>query len=173
VKSLRSDLATTVSALPPLPDIHRYARTANHRRHYHRLRHWPPGLIAIGDAVCVFNPVYAQGMTVAALEALALRNLLRHRHRRNFTTRFQHHQARLTAWPWLLATIGDTGWHTEQPAITTRLAQWYLNRWRHHIPHDPTMFRHFAQLTNMLSGPTILFRPRHLARILLTGPGSD
>jgi 2-polyprenyl-6-methoxyphenol hydroxylase-like FAD-dependent oxidoreductase len=73
-----------------LPDIHRLihdaepcsdialfrvARTV--RRHYQKLARIPAGIVAMGDAICAFNPVFAQGMTVAALEALELREVLR------------------------------------------------------------------------------------------------
>jgi 2-polyprenyl-6-methoxyphenol hydroxylase-like FAD-dependent oxidoreductase len=50
------------------------------RRHYDRLENWPRGLLPMADAVCRFNPVYGQGMTAAAKEAVLLRELLDSRH---------------------------------------------------------------------------------------------
>ena len=57
-------------------DISRYAFPQSRWRHFERVPDWPRGLLPIGDAVCVFNPVYGQGMSVAAQEAVLLRRLL-------------------------------------------------------------------------------------------------
>ncbi|GGV56244.1 FAD-dependent monooxygenase [Streptomyces spectabilis] len=169
--SLGHNLADLLKPLDPVSTVHAYRHTANRRRRYHRLRRWPDGLIALGDAVCVFNPVYAQGMAVAALEASALRTMLaRHTHGdlRGFSRRYQRRLARITAWPWLLATLGDTGWQAGAPSPTARTGQWYLTQWIRRLPQDQEMYVDFIRMTNMLVSPAVLVRPRHLARILFT-----
>jgi 2-polyprenyl-6-methoxyphenol hydroxylase-like FAD-dependent oxidoreductase len=44
--------------------------------HFEKLADWPRGLVPLGDALCRFNPVYGQGMSSAALQAVLLRDLL-------------------------------------------------------------------------------------------------
>ncbi|MDD9206184.1 hypothetical protein PU560_06840, partial [Georgenia sp. 10Sc9-8] len=61
----------------PVTDVAVHRQTGNRRHHVERLRDWPAGLLVLGDALCAFNPVYGQGVTVAAMEAVALRKALR------------------------------------------------------------------------------------------------
>ena len=106
-----------------------YRRTENVRRYYEQLPRFLEGLITLGDAVCAFNPVYGQGMTVAALGAKALDECLRDQRRwrpagelAGLAERFQKQLGRVVATPWLLATGEDFG--TRPPRAGRR-------RWPH------------------------------------------
>ncbi len=59
-----------------LSDVARYGFPENVLRHFERIDAFPRGLLPIADAICRFNPVYGQGMSVAALEACLLKGLL-------------------------------------------------------------------------------------------------
>jgi 2-polyprenyl-6-methoxyphenol hydroxylase-like FAD-dependent oxidoreductase len=60
-------------------EIVRFAFPASVWRHFERLDAFPRGLLPLGDGICRFNPIYSQGMSVAAQEACALRQLLSER----------------------------------------------------------------------------------------------
>ncbi|MGA8713614.1 MAG: hypothetical protein WB647_11405 [Roseiarcus sp.] len=65
-----------IKTAKPLGDIVRYNFPASVWRHFDRLDRFPGGLIPLGDSVCRFNPVFGQGMSVAAIEAVTLGRLL-------------------------------------------------------------------------------------------------
>jgi len=62
-----------------LGDIARFGFSVSTRRHYDALPELPAGLVPLGDAMCRFNPIYGQGMSVAAQEAVGLGRLLERR----------------------------------------------------------------------------------------------
>ena len=76
-KSLRTlTIYEAIRELKPIGPIMRYLLPHSVRRHFETSKYFPKGLLPIGDAICRFNPVFGQGMTVAAQEAVILRRLL-------------------------------------------------------------------------------------------------
>ncbi len=89
-------------------DITRYRFPSSVQRHYERLESFPEGLLVIGDAICSFNPVYGQGMSAAALQVDALRELLASASSLDgLATAFFPKAAELIQTPWNLAASQD------------------------------------------------------------------
>src|SRR5262249_59103455 len=112
-RSLRSlTLYETIADARPATPIWGYRHTANHRRHYERLTTLPAGLVAVGDSLCAFNPIYGQGMTVAAMQATALGDLYHRRVRvpsdaARLSRSAQRAMARIAGRGWLVSASED------------------------------------------------------------------
>ncbi|MGW1070577.1 FAD-dependent oxidoreductase [Streptomyces aureus] len=65
-----------IASAEPVTDVVLSRSTRNGRRFFEKARVWPEGFIVLGDAVATYNPVYGQGMSVAALGAKALQEEL-------------------------------------------------------------------------------------------------
>ncbi|MEE4689065.1 FAD-dependent monooxygenase [Pseudomonas alliivorans] len=63
------DIHEVIREAEPLSEVFTFKMPGSRRTHYDRLDHWPEGLLVAGDALSSMNPLYSQGMTIAALEA--------------------------------------------------------------------------------------------------------
>lgn len=169
-RSLRSPiLYEAIVAAQPLSPIAGYQRTENQLRHYERLDRRPECLLVLGDAVCAFNPIYGQGMTVAALAALNLDRCLKAQRRRKpdgdlagLAARFQRRLARANVTPWLLATGEDLRFPTTvggQTGRAMRLVHGYLDKVIAASADDRHVSRVFTRVLHMLVPPVALLRP--------------
>jgi hypothetical protein len=114
-------LAALVAELEPVgePALHR--QTANRRHRYGRARTWPGGLLVVGDALCAFDPLYGQGITVGACQALVLREALQ-RPGPLRTRAVQRRIAAVADLPWSVATTEDARYLPERrPRLGARL----------------------------------------------------
>lgn len=150
-----------------LGEIHTHRFPANLRRRYDRLRRFPHGLVVVGDAVSSFNPVYGQGMTVAALEALALQDALRRggdvaaRHRREAAAR--------VATAWEFAVGSDLGMPVScvpgKRPLRVRASTAYVNAFQAAAERDQELAWRFLRVTGFDEPMWRLFSPDSLGRI--------
>ena len=136
------------------------------RHRYERLPRFPDGLLVVGDAVCSFNPIYGQGMSVAALEALALRRHLR-RGVVPQPRRWFRELARVVDVPWEIAVGGDLAFPGVQGRRTTklRLGNAYLARFHAAATRDADLAGVFMRVAGLVAPPRSLLRPGVAARV--------
>ncbi|MFI0811958.1 FAD-dependent oxidoreductase [Streptomyces echinatus] len=149
---------------------HRYTNTDNQWRPYHAVKDWPDRLVAVGDAVCVFNPVYGQGLTVAAMEAELLQRMLTGRRASKdldgVAGAFQKKLGRLLLGPWTLSTNSDLMWNPKGRPLPARFAHWYNTRLFHVAVKDPAVWAKFVRVVNMVASPALLFHPAVALKVL-------
>jgi 2-polyprenyl-6-methoxyphenol hydroxylase-like FAD-dependent oxidoreductase len=168
VKTLSApEIYEAVRNAEPLDDAVTFRFPASVRRRYERLARFPDGLLVIGDGVCSFNPVYGQGMTVAALEAIALRNLLRLGAEPQ-PRRFFRDIALTINSPWDISAGGDLAFPgVEGPRnLKTRLGNAYMARLHAAAVNDADVTRAFFRVAGLVDPPQALMRPGLILRVL-------
>ncbi|ABA21447.1 conserved hypothetical protein [Trichormus variabilis ATCC 29413] len=160
----------------PISPIYGYQRTENRWCHYEQLTKLPENFVVLGDAVCAFNPVYGQGMTVATIGALTLDKCLgqqnqwrSHKNLTGLARRFQKQLAKINEVPWMMATSDDFRWSTTEggkPSLITRLMHWYLDQVMQTASENPQVYQVFIEVIHFLKPPTAFFHPSVLAQVL-------
>jgi 2-polyprenyl-6-methoxyphenol hydroxylase-like FAD-dependent oxidoreductase len=167
------DLYNMVRDREPLGQISSYRFPANRHFHYERMKEFPPGYLVMGDAICSFNPIYGQGMSVALAEARALDKCLAVGDAA-LALRFFRKVTRIVAGPWAIATGEDYRY----PAVEGRrppgfaLVSRYMERAHRAATRDPVVLRRFFEVASLLAPPPALMSPAIAWRVLLGGVGA-
>jgi 2-polyprenyl-6-methoxyphenol hydroxylase-like FAD-dependent oxidoreductase len=172
-RSLRSPLmADAIAQAEPLGPIYGYQRTENRLRHYEKLSRLPGQLLALGDAVCAFNPIYGQGMSTAALGSLVLERCLRadpDSSRPGWSARFYRQLARSNSPVWLMSTGEDFRYPTTvggSRTPLTRALHWYLDQVNAASNAQFSVAESLVEVVHLLKPPISLFRPQIARHVL-------
>ncbi|BDH10543.1 NAD(P)/FAD-dependent oxidoreductase [Streptomyces hygroscopicus] len=148
-------------------DVRTFHFQESRRRDFTRLRRFPGGLVAVGDSVASVNPVYGQGLTLAALQASCLAAALR-------AGAAPHDPA----WEYFrrAGVVVDAAWQVSatadlaQPHVKGpyprgyRLVRWAGDKIMEASVIDSRVNQAFMDVVHMRRHPNTLTRPRLLAR---------
>ncbi|MGH3765515.1 MAG: FAD-dependent oxidoreductase [Pseudonocardiaceae bacterium] len=159
------DISDAIVGAEPLDNPVAFRFPAAVRRRYEDLHDFPEGLLVLGDAVCSFNPVYGQGMTVAANQALVLRRLLSHRPNPP-PGRYFRAIAKTVDQPWEFAVGADLALPgvPGTPTRRIRIANAYLPRLLAAASSDAALGTAYIRVLGLLDRAESLLRPDRVLR---------
>lgn len=161
------DIAEAFRGLTPVAPAVSFRFAESRWRRYDKLSRFPARLLVIGDAICSVNPAYAQGMSVTALQSLALRGALA-KGQPVDSRQFFRAAAKATAGAWQIAAGADLAL-PEVPGrrvLVDRLINRYVSRVQAVAAHDEVIAAAFVRVAALVEPPPTLMRPDRLFRVL-------
>jgi 2-polyprenyl-6-methoxyphenol hydroxylase-like FAD-dependent oxidoreductase len=170
----RPEIFKVIRDAEPLTPLTPYKFVSSLRRYYEKLPRFPEGYLVYGDALCSFDPVYGQGMTVACLESLALRECLE-KGPRGIAGRFFRRASQFIETPWQIAVGSDlqhprvVGRRTAQ----VRFVNWYIARFYQAAQRDAVLACKFLEVANLIQQPSALLSPGNVLKVWNGRPKGD
>lgn len=160
-----------MKASKPLSPVYLYCGNENRKRDYEKLTPYPENLLVMGHASCAFNPVYAQGMTMSAIEAQILATQLKHPSAMRYSgwcQRVQQKLASAEAMPWSMATDMDRRYLTQDQSANRlqRFSDWYQEQILQLVTKDAAAYRQMMAVTHMLKSPNSMMAPSLLGKVV-------
>ncbi|CAN5439445.1 hypothetical protein BH20ACT10_BH20ACT10_25630 [soil metagenome] len=150
-----------IKTAKPISPVHGYRRTANRKRHYEKTI-LPENFLVSGDAACVFNPTYGQGMTTAAMSAMALKEALEERKTSNLSRRFHEKQTKAVSPAWTTTANSDRQWSAASVKELTRPRR-FLHRVSGEVmrlaTEDEATAKSLLEVKNLTASPMSLAQP--------------
>jgi 2-polyprenyl-6-methoxyphenol hydroxylase-like FAD-dependent oxidoreductase len=168
VEGLRTPtIYNVIKNAKPIGNVARYRFKASIWRHFERMERFPVGLLPFSDSICRFNPIYGQGMSVAALEALTLQELLKGGSDLfSIAKAFFDAAAKVIDGPWQMAAVPDFIFPTTQgirpPDFMEQLQR--LMALNFLSAEDPTVRKLIFEVQSLLKPPEVLQDREMLAR---------
>ncbi|WP_367318527.1 FAD-dependent oxidoreductase [Streptomyces sp. HUAS ZL42] len=179
VKTLAApEIWETLQHAEPLDEPVAFRFPTTLRRRYEKLTRFPNGLVVVGDAVTCFNPVYAQGMTVAALSALTLRGHLHSGAAPQPLLYFQDLAKNVIDLAWEMTNIIDLSFPgvEGERTLQVKAAQKFLKLVQIAATRDKKVAAAYMRTAGLIDRPESLQKPAFIARVLwnaLRGPAKS
>ena len=159
-------LIAAMRAAEPVSEVAHHHMPSSQWRRYDRMPELPDGLLVCGDAICSVNPIYGQGMTLAALQAVALRESLR-AGGADLARRYFRASAKPIEVAWQMVASLDlafpavAGRRSRWMRIATRLMDWAMAA----SESDLVVAVRFFRVNSLIDSPIRLLHPAFLYRV--------
>lgn len=169
-QSIPTHVLVALRPARPLSDVAVFRHSGARWRRYDQMSRLPNGLLVIGDALCTLNPTHGQGITVAAQQALALRDALAGPEH-ELPRRFFRAAADVIGPTW---AMNRSGQHrapapTSSPrSLSTRLRNWTTTRAMRAAEHDIVLTERMLRVSHLVDPPARLQDPALLGRVLVS-----
>jgi 2-polyprenyl-6-methoxyphenol hydroxylase-like FAD-dependent oxidoreductase len=161
-------LIAAIRTAEPIGELAHHHMPSSQRRRYDKMAALPDGLLVCGDAICSVNPVYGQGMTLAALEAVALRECLRGGGA-DLPRRYYRASAKPIDVAWQMVASSDLafpsveGRRSRWMRIATRLVDWAMTA----CESDAVVAVRFFRVNSLIDSPIRLLHPAFAYRVVV------
>ncbi|MCU5463106.1 MULTISPECIES: FAD-dependent oxidoreductase [Bacillus cereus group] len=166
-----SNVTDFLNKAEAISDIKTYKIPYQVRRRFDLVNDLPERLLVVGDAHCRFDPVFGQGVSVAAMEAHQLHLLLQRRQKldKAFTQQFYKRTAHIIQTPWEMTTT-EISRHPQlkrELSIKQKFQLWYTKQIYQLSATDSDVYIRLVRVMNLIRSPLHLFHPKVLLAVLL------
>ncbi|ALC83914.1 MULTISPECIES: FAD-dependent oxidoreductase [Bacillus] len=164
------DVLQFLEGAEPLSEIKIHRVPYQVRRRFDLAKNIPDGFLIIGDAHCRFDPLFGQGMSVAAMQALELKSSLLQTKKadKGFSQSLHKKISKIIDVPWEMATT-EALRHPEVKGARTFVQpykQWYSKRVYELSASEPEIYIRLVRVINLIRSPLHLYHPKVLFPIL-------
>ncbi|WP_010281384.1 FAD-dependent oxidoreductase [Bacillus timonensis] len=167
-KLSKSDIYHELQNANPVTDISIYRVPHITWRKIDKVKNLPEGLLMIGDTICRIDPFFGQGMSIAVVEALALKGILETQSQENIAQKFHQEAAKIIAPIWNMVLTEDFRYPetTGKKPLGLPILQWYAKNVFLLSGKDEKIYDSFIKVMNLKRPMTILMKPRIVFEVL-------
>jgi 2-polyprenyl-6-methoxyphenol hydroxylase-like FAD-dependent oxidoreductase len=173
----RTEIFSYINEARPISDIRIHQIPSSCWRHYDALPSFPENLINLGDSVCAFNPIYGQGMTVAAKGVSLLDKLLNEfahaspGNLKGFSNQYRKSLPSVIKLPWFLATVLDLKYPQAKGRrpVGHGFLSWYVGKLFELSSLNVKVYHEFLKVLHLKEGIWTILKPGVSLRVLTYG----
>lgn len=182
INSLDHEAFLAIAKMLPKTDIYNELRTAESMsetsifkvpyivwKHFDQIKQLPKGILLIGDSICRIDPVFGQGMSIAVIEALELRNLLEKNNKLDLTQKFHKRAAKIISPIWNMVITEDFRYPSVsgKKPIGLSIQQWYSKNIFLLSSRNKEVYDSFIHVMNLVKTPLALMRPGIIKKVFV------
>lgn len=152
------------------------------RQRFDKMKNWPAGLLVLGDALCHVDPIFGQGITMAAIETEVLEDCIKEQQKNPIQNFEQYVLSRIQAAiepGWWLNCAADIAWsgveYVGEPLKGLQFASKYLDLYLKHVTIRQNLPHYglYWAVNSLLLSPRKIFNIEMISAVMVDATDED